>query len=292
MDESDRLRRRATAAAVLVAGGLGATKFAAWLATGSVAVLASTIDSVLDLGASAVAFVAVRHAVVPPDDDHGFGHGKAEPLGALLQAGLLVASAVFVVMHSVPRLRDPPAIEQPAIGVAVMVLGLVVTLALLLYQHSVARRTGSLAIRADAVHYTGDVLAHGALAVGLLLAARPGMRWVDGALGLLVAVYMAHAAWRVARESIDALMDHELPEPDRERALEAAAAHPSVVEVCGVRTRSSGTRRFVELRVSLPADMPLEMVHEVRLAIAEKVAHALPDAEVEVHAAPAKVTTS
>src|SRR5437762_5888481 len=158
---AQRLRVRATYASLGVALLLIAAKLVVWISTGSVALLSSLVDSMVDAAASLVTFFAVRHATVPADREHRFGHGKAEPLAALGQSAFLVGSAVLLMFEAVRRLVSPAPIEDPAAGIAVMVFSIVVTIGLVSYQRHVVRRTGSLAIGADELHYRGDLLLNG-----------------------------------------------------------------------------------------------------------------------------------
>lgn len=286
MNDDGALRRRATTAAVAVSSTLAVAKLGAWFATGSIAVLGSLVDSLLDLGASMVSFVGVRRAMVPADDDHGFGHGKAEPLAALAQSAFLLGSALFVAMEAVPRLLAPPVVSRPAIGIFVMLAGIATTVPLVLYQRSVARRTGSLAVAADAAHYASDVFGHGAVAVGLALATNPSLRFVDPLLGLLVALYVARQAWQIGRRSVDMLMDRELPDEVREAVLAAARAHPEVRDILRCRTRASGPQRFADLVVVLDGEASLHAVHVVQVDVARRLREVLPDGEITVRVEP------
>ncbi len=286
-DDHGSLTRRATTAAVVVSASLAFAKLGAWFATGSIAVLGSLVDSLLDLGASMVSFVGVRRARVPADDDHGFGHGKAEPLAALAQSAFLLGSAVFVAMEAVPRIFNPPAVTRPAFGIAVMLVGVAATIPLVLYQRSVARRTNSLAVAADAAHYASDIFGHLAVAVGLALASTPSLRIVDPLLGLLVALYVGYQAVSIGRKSVDMLMDRELPDAVREAVLEAALTHP---EVCGVlhwRTRASGPQRFADMVVVVDGNVSLHHVHVVQAEVVGRIREVLPDGEITVRVEPA-----
>ena len=164
-----RLRLRATYASLAAAAVLIAAKFVAWIGTGSVALLSSLVDSTVDAAASLVIFVAVRQAALPPDREHRFGHGKAEPLAALGQAAFLLGSALFLIAEAVRRLISPEPIENTEIGVAVMLFSLFVTIGLVAYQRHVVRRTGSLAINADSLHYSSDVLMNLSVIATLLI---------------------------------------------------------------------------------------------------------------------------
>src|SRR6266576_2031781 len=146
---ADRLRRLATYASVTVA---------AWLETGSVALLSSLVDSLLDAAASVVTLVAVRHAMSPADREHRFGHGKAEPLAVLGQSAFITGSAMLLLAEAVRRLLWPVPVENPPAGIGVMIFSIVLTIGLVLFQRYVLRRTGSIAITADELHYRGDLV--------------------------------------------------------------------------------------------------------------------------------------
>src|SRR5271167_2492952 len=163
---ADHLRRMATYASVAVAAVLIAVKFAAWLETGSVALLSSLVDSLLDIVASLVNLVAVRHAMSPADREHRFGHGKAEPLAVLGQSAFITGSAMLLLAEAVRRLIWPVPIENPPAGIAVMVFSIIVTIGLVSYQRYVVRRTGSIAVTADELHYRSDVV----LNIGVIFA--------------------------------------------------------------------------------------------------------------------------
>jgi ferrous-iron efflux pump FieF len=181
--QADRLRRRATYASVAVALLLIAVKFAAWLETGSVALLSSVIDSLLDAAASIVNLLAVRHAMAPADREHRFGHGKAEPLAVLGQSAFITGSALLLLAEAARRLIRPAPVTNPRAGIAVMVFSIVVTVALVLYQRHVVRRTGSIAITADELHYRGDVILNGSVIAALVLSGLFGLRILDPLFG-------------------------------------------------------------------------------------------------------------
>src|SRR5215510_16119461 len=166
---ADRLRRRATIAAVAVAALLIALKFAGWLATGSVALLSSLLDSLLDIVASMINLVAVRHAMSPADREHRFGHGKAEPLAVLGQSAFIAGSAMLLLAEAVRRLIWPTPVENPPAGIAVMIFSIAVTVGLVLYQRHVVRRTGSIAVTADELHYRSDLVLNLGVIVALVL---------------------------------------------------------------------------------------------------------------------------
>ncbi len=236
---ADRLRRWATYASVAVALLLIAVKFAAWLETGSVALLSSLIDSLLDAVASIVNLFAVRHALTPADREHRFGHGKAEPLAVLGQSAFITGSALLLLAEAVRRLIQPAAVENPPAGIAVMVFSIAVTIALVLFQRHVVRRTGSIAITADELHYRSDLILNASVIAALVLSGIFGLRILDPLFGAAIGVWIIYSAARLARLSLVQLMDRELPDDERESDPRDRA----VASRGGRRPRSAHPRR-------------------------------------------------
>ena len=281
-----RLMRLATWASVAVAGSLVLVKLFAWFATDSVSILSTLVDSLLDVAASLINLLAVRHALTPADREHRFGHGKAEPLAALGQAAFIAGSASLILFEAGHRLYQPVPISNSTIGIAVMVFSIVVTLALVGFQHYVVRRTGSFAIRADSLHYKGDILVNAAVIVSLLLAERLGWTLADPLFGGAIAVYILLTAWTIARGSLDMLMDREMPDPDRERIRQLALAHPEVRDIHDLRTRLSGPQAFIQLHLEMDGELRLTRAHEIADAVEAAIIAAFPGAEVIIHEDP------
>ncbi len=282
-----RLLRLATYAAVAVAGLLILAKLAAWFLTDSVAILSSLMDSLLDAGASLVNMYAVAHALVPADREHRFGHGKAEALAGLAQSAFISGSALFLLAEAGQRLIEPQPIVRDEIGIAVMVLSLVLTIALVLFQRHVVKRTNSIAIAADSVHYRADILANAGIIAALVLAGRYGWIYADAIVAILVAVYILFGAWGIIRGALDQLMDRELPEEQRARIREIALAHGDVVDVHDMRTRASGTQNFIQLHLELDGGLTLLKSHAIADAVEAAICQAFPGAEVIIHQDPA-----
>ncbi|MEQ8966438.1 MAG: cation diffusion facilitator family transporter [Azospirillaceae bacterium] len=280
-----RLRRAAALASVAVALTLSAAKLFAWLATGSVTILSSLLDSLVDLAASTLTLLAVTHAQRPPDRSHRYGHGKAEPLGALAQAAFILGSAAFLSFEAIARLAEPAPIAATGIGIAVMVGAIVLTLALVGFQLYVVRTTGSLAIDADSLHYRGDL----AIAVGVILTLLVAERypWVDPVVAMAIAAYLLHSAWKIGRSSLDVLMDRELPQGDRARIKAIVLADDRVRGLHDLRTRSSGTQAFIELHLELDGALSLAVAHRIADDVEDALKAAFPGAEVAVHQEPA-----
>jgi ferrous-iron efflux pump FieF len=287
--QAGAMMRRAATASVVVAAVLIAAKVGAWLATDSVAVLSSLLDSLLDAAASLVNLVAVRHALTPADEEHRFGHGKAEPLAGLAQSAFVCGSAVILLMEAIHRFGSPQPVQRPEIGIAVSVLAIVLSAGLVWYQRRVVARTGSVAIAADSLHYGADALLNGAVVAAILIGAFLDAPLVDPLFGALISLWILRGAARIARQSFDLLMDRELPPGDRERILRIARARPEVLDVHDLRTRSAGTHIFVQMHIELDADMRLARAHEIADAVEHEIRAAYPNAEIIIHQDPAGI---
>ncbi|MFB1487263.1 MULTISPECIES: cation diffusion facilitator family transporter [unclassified Thiocapsa] len=282
---NERLLRLATYASVATACLLILAKLGAWLVTGSVSVLASLVDSAMDAGASLVNLLAVHWSLMPPDAEHRFGHGKAEALAALGQATLIAASAVFLGVQAVDRLLHPQPVAEAGVGLLVIGFAILVTLALLAFQRHVIRRTGSAAIRADALHYATDLATNAATLVALLLASA-GWSGFDPLFGLAIGVYILYSALRIGFDAVQLLMDRELPEVARRQILNLAASVPGVLGVHGLRTRRSGQSLIIQLHLELDDAMPLLAAHQVALDVEARIRVEHPDSDITIHQDP------
>jgi len=278
--------RLATYASVVTAAILIAVKLVAWLYTDSISLLSTLVDSVLDIFASLINLAAVRHALTPADKEHRFGHGKAEPLAALGQAAFISGSALFLIFEAGHRLFDPEPLAHTTLGIWVMVFAIAATFALTRFQAYVVRKTGSMAIRADSLHYVGDLLVNISVIVALLLVAELGWLWVDSVFGLAIAVYISTNAWRIAHGAYDMLMDRELPDEERQRIKEIVLAHPRVMDLHDLRTRSSGPYAFIQIHLELDGAMSLLESHEIADEVEALIREAFPEAEVLIHQDP------
>jgi ferrous-iron efflux pump FieF len=284
--ETPRLMRWASIASMSVATVLIVAKTVAWLMTDSVGMLSSLIDSALDLVSSLITFIAIRMALTPADADHRFGHGKAEALAGVAQAGFITASAGGLLLTVVDRFLHPRAVQEEFVGVLVSALAIVVTLALMAFQSYVVRRTASLAITADRAHYTTDFVTNIAVGVGIWLSSRLDQPLIDLVVAVGVAAYLGVGAWSIGRHSIDVLMDRELPTEDRKRILDIVRRHPGVRSVHDLRTRSSGLHQFIQLHLVLHPTMSLGRAHVISDSVEAAIRDAFPQAEVMVHIDP------
>ena len=289
IETSAVLMKRATYAAVAVAALLIALKLFGWLLTGSVSVLSSLLDSLLDIAASLVNLVAVHHAVTPADREHRFGHGKAEPLAGLGQSAFIAGSAVFLFIEVLHRVLNPVTIENSRIGIGVMVFSIVVTLGLVRYQRYVVARTGSLAIGADELHYRGDIILNGSVILSLILSGVLGWSFIDPVFGVAIAVWIVYSSWQIAERSLTQLMDREMPDEERARIRAIALGHHEVSAVHDLRTRAAGPTAFVQLHIEMDGDMTLARSHTVSDEVEARILEAFPNAEVIIHQDPSGV---
>ena len=281
------LARQATYASVAVAATLIACKIGAWSYTGSVAILASLVDSLLDAFASIVTLVAVRKASAPATQEYRFGLGKAEPLAALTQAAFIAGSAVLLTLQAVERLFNPQPVSASEVGIAVMVVSIVATMGLVAFQAYVIRKSSSVAIKADSLHYKGDLLANAGVIAALVLTDALGLPVIDPLFGLAIAAYILWNARSVAAEALDMLLDRELPQEERDRIKEIALSYPEVLAMHDLRTRRSGPYRFIQIHLEFNGRLSLNRSHAVAEAVEMQVMEEFPGSEVIAHLDPA-----
>ncbi len=275
--------RLATYASVATASVLILVKFIAWTLTDSLSLLATLIDSLLDVAASLVNLVAIRRALVPPDREHRFGHGKAEPLAALGQSAFIAGSAIFLVIQATQRISRPTPVLHGEIGIAVMGFSIVATLALVLFQRYVISKTSSLAIRADSLHYVGDILVNAAVILALLLVSQFGWTFVDPLFAMAIAAYILFNAWIIARGALDMLMDRELPEEERQRIHKVILENHEVLGMHDLRTRASGPQTFIQCHIEMDGELSLHQAHSIADRVENQLREAFPGAEVIIH---------
>ncbi|MFI5002519.1 MAG: cation diffusion facilitator family transporter [Reyranellales bacterium] len=284
--DPSRLMRIATIASMTVALTLIGAKTVAWLVTESVSMLSSLIDSALDFVASLVTFLAVRQALTPADADHRFGHGKAEALAGLTQAGFIAASGGGLLLTVGDRLFHPHQVQRETVGLAISVFAIAITIGLVTFQNYVVRRSGSIAIGADKAHYVTDIVSNLAVGAALFVSGRFDQPLIDVAVAALVALYLIHGAWGVGRSSLDVLMDRELADKERLHIVDIAKRHPEVQDVHDLRTRSAGLTKFIQLHIELDPGLSLTRAHAIGDEVEAEIQKEFPDAEIILHVDP------
>lgn len=249
--------------------------------------LGSLADTALDLVASIATLVGVWIAARPADEDHRFGHGKAEALSAMFQVVLIALSAAGIMFRAVEQLVAGARTAAASDGIAVSLVAIVATLALLAWQRHVIRRTGSIAIETDHLHYKSDLVLNLAVIAALALDQFVGLGGADALFGIAIALWLGWGAWRASQQAVDQIMDREWPEARRDEFLAVVARHPALRGVHDLRTRTSGAHDFVQFHAAVDPRMTVAEAHDVMDEIEAELARAFPGVEVLIHPDPA-----
>jgi len=287
LSDRDQLMAHAARVSVTVAGTLILAKAGVYFCSGSVAILASLADSTVDLMASLFLLGGVHIAVRPPDRDHRFGHGKAEALAAFAQAAFILGSVGVLTYQAIQRIVNPELATAGVPGIILMVASSIATVGLVLYQRSVIRRTGSIAIAADSVHYQGDLALNSAVLTSIVLTLIWPWPFWDPIFALLVAAFLVRSALAVARDAVDQLMDKEAPRETRTEIERVTLSHPDTRGMHDLRTRQSSGVLFVDLHLELDAHLSLQQAHDITNEVEALLSAALPHANVTIHQEPA-----
>ena len=285
-EERAKLTARAAIASSAMAVTLIALKTYAAIHTSSMAMLGSLADSGLDLVASLIVLLAVRVAAQPADHEHRFGHGKAEALAALVQVILITFSAMFIAFRATQRLLSGAQTGDAELGIGVSVVAMVLTVALISYQRHVVRRTGSLAIGTDRLHYSSDLMLNGSVIVALGLDQFAGLTGADAVFGVLIALWLLWGAWSASSHALNQLMDREWPDDLRERFLAATKEYPELAGLHDLRTRTSGTHHFAQFHVWVPAHWTVQEAHDRLDRAEEELQKRFPGTEILIHVDP------
>ncbi|MAR01523.1 MAG: divalent metal cation transporter FieF [Oceanospirillaceae bacterium] len=280
--QNAHLIRRAAMASIATALILLVAKTFAWAASDSASILSSLLDSLMDITASVVNFFAIRYALTPADDDHPFGHTKAEGLAALLQSGFILGSAGMLLLHVSERLINPRPIDDVGLGIGVMAFSTIATITLVMYQRWVAARTSSLAIKADSAHYLGDILTSAAVVLALI-ASKMEVYWLDPLVAVLIAVVLIWSAVGILRESFRILMDSAMAEEDEKTIIDMITATQGIHGFHDLRTRQSGVLQFIQFHIDMNGQQSLRQAHDIGDALEHRIRDRFPQAEVIVH---------
>ena len=257
------LRRLASWTSLVVSIILVVIKLAAWVATGSVALLTSAIDALVDTASSIATFVGVRYAERPPDHDHRFGHDKGEAIAGFTQAIFLAGAAMVLAFQSVERLFFPEDLTDLNIGLATVSVSLVAAAGLVILQTWVVRKTGSTAIAADRAHYLTDVAVNLAVLAALAVTRSTGWQRADPVFAIVISAYMLWNGSRIALHALRQLLDRELPDIERARISKAVLACADVQGVHDLRTRQAGDRVFIEFHLEVNGHYTVERGHAI-----------------------------
>lgn len=281
-------KRAAARLSVLAAAFLITLKLAAGLLTGSISVWASLLDSAMDILASIINYFAVRAAARPADEDHAYGHGKAESLAGLFQSIVIAISGLFLIREAVRRIVVPHATASEWLGIGATLIAIAVSLALVRRLKRVARETDSLALASDATHYATDVYTNGGALLALLIVVLTGWTIADPLISILIALYILWSAVKVGREAVDVLMDRRLPlELDEQVAsIVNRFKEEGVLGFHDLRTRRSGAQKFIDLHLEIARDARLEEAHDLTVRVLRAIEAEIPRTRVQIHTDP------
>jgi ferrous-iron efflux pump FieF len=284
--QGEQLVRWATYASVTVAAILIGIKFLAWWITQALSLQATLIDSILDAAASIINLIAVHKAQQPATHPYRFGFGKAEAIAALGQSIFIALSAGWLIFQAMGRFWEPLPLQESSIGLIVMIVAMALTSGLILFQRYVITHTRSTAIEADSLHYRSDFLINGGVLFSLLAGSFLEWDWLDPVFATFIAIYILYTAWQISAEAICILMDRELPEKLRERIRIVALSHPEVKGLHDLRTRSSGTKHFIQLHLEVEGGLTLDQVHAIADQVETSLLKEFPRAEILIHQDP------
>ncbi len=282
-----RLMRLASYASVFVASVLLIAKLIAWWRTDSLAMLSSFTDSVFDVLISLINMLAVRYALKPADDDHRFGHTSIEDIAGLAQCAFIFAAMAMIILQAIERLANPHvALNHPELGITVSLLGIVLTGLLVMFQTYVTRRTRSLVIAADRMHYVGDILFNLGVMAAFVLSSVYGLLWADAAIAIAIAAIVIRSTWPLGVRAFNNLMDREMPDDEKQLILAIIDTMPEIQSYHHLKTRYSGTKAFIQMHVDMDANLHFRDAHAIIDRLEHAIEHAFPGADVIIHPDP------
>lgn len=273
-------------AAVILSLLLVAAKSWAWLESGSTALMASLVDSLIDALISCSNLIAIRYARLPADRDHRYGHGKAEGIAALIQAAFIGGSCAFVLLEAIRRFSDPAPVQSPTLGIFVLAFAIMATFVLTVFQTSAARASGSLAVEADAAHYKGDIAINLGVIISLAVGQRQGWIWLDPVVAVLVALWLLFSARNIGVRAVDMLLDREIEDALRQPLVDIIRGTEGVMGLHDLRTRRSGPRMMISFDIEVDPHLPLKAAHEISRDVETRILQSFPKAEVMIHIDP------
>lgn len=290
VDAKGQLMRRATYASVTVATLLLSAKLFAWWQTDSLSMLSSFTDSVFDVLMSIVNMLAVRYALKPADDDHRFGHTSIEDIAGLAQCAFIFAAMAMILLQSVERLSNPHMVlTQPELGIGVSLAGMVLTTALVLFQTYVTRRTKSLVVAADRLHYVGDILFNAGVLAAFVLSAWCGLIWADAVIAIIIAVIVLWSNRTIGIRAYHNLMDREMPDEEKQTILAIVDEAKDIRGYHKLKTRYSGIKAFIQLHVEVDASLTFRDAHAIIDRLENAILAAFPGADVIIHPDPVEI---
>lgn len=285
-----KLKKSASMASMVVSSLLVLIKFGAYLVTDSLSMMSSLMDSTFDLIASSLTMFSIVKAAMPADQQHQYGHGKIESLAAIGQATFILASAGYLFIESMHRFVNPQAIAKIDWGVAVMCVSIFMTFFLVMYQTRIISKTKSVAVKADYLHYKGDVLMNVAVIASMVASYYKGWIYLDPIFGTCVSMLLLHSSYSIFKEALGVLIDKEVSDEEREKIRGIIMGNPDVVSIHDLRTRDSGSHLFIEFHMEVNGDMSLKEAHAITEKIEVAIYEEFPRADVTIHQEPSGIS--
>ena len=288
--ETSTLKLRAARYSIFTALTLALLKFVVGLLTGSLAVIASAVDSALDIVMSGVNFLAIRQAEQPADADHSFGHGKYETLATLIQSLVISASGGWIIIEAIRRLNAGDIkVQQIGNGVIVLALSVAASFWISRYLRRVGKATDSSALQADALHFAMDIYTNGALLAGLIILSFVDAPWLDPVMSLLVALYILKEALSLARHALRDMLDAELPEEVRNEVLRLVNEHhDEILDIHKLRTRRAGSQKLMDFHLTVCKHLTVQAAHDLADHLEKAIAQEIRGANVTIHVEPCR----
>ena len=278
---------RAARLSIITASSLAVLKLTTGLVTGSMAVLASAVDSLLDILMSSINFVAIRKAEEPADECHPFGHGKYETVATLIQAFIITLSGSWIIFESGRRLIQGSSLQNLEGGVGVLVISLFASIGISRYLKRIAKETDSSALEADSLHFAMDVYTNLALAVGLIVVRFINLPWLDPALSILVGLYILIEAFRLVQHGMRDVLDAELPPGVRDKVTRLIEEHREhLIDYRNLRTRRAGSQKFIDMEMIVCRHLSVEEAHDIADMLEEKIKKSINGADITIHIEP------
>lgn len=267
-----RLEKKATVVSTSVATLLVVIKMTVGVLSGSIAVLASAIDSFLDLTVSLFNYFALHNAEKDPDDKFHFGRGKLEPLAAVIEGVVISLSALFILYEALSKIVHQQKMTNMQDSLIVMIISIVITAGLVLFLNYVAKKTNNMVIKADALHYKTDLYTNGAILISLATIHFTDIYIIDPLLGILIAIYMIYSAYPIIKEGILMLLDVALNEEDIKKIKQVINSNNNISNFHYLQTRESGSDIFISVHLVFDMDISLYEAHKIADEIEEQIA--------------------
>ena len=266
-----RLNLNAILFSITISIILFSVKIYGWIVTNSVSLLSSLLDSGLDVIISVLNIMAIIYANKPADEDHKFGHRSIEDIVGLIQATFIASSALFLVYEAMHKITTPQNITNNVIGIKIIIFSIFGTLAIILFQRHIAKKTKSIIVETDLLHYMSDFLLNIAVIISLYLAVKPGLNLIDPFIAIIIAIYILRTAVKIGLRAFDNLMDHELPEAEHNKLVEIINNHEGVLGFHELKTRRSGNKKFIQLHIDVDANLNLREAHLIADSLEAKL---------------------